>query len=191
MTQAISKDPLARIAERQTWITPDAQRSTQKAVSDFTDLLGGPTLQKALHGDWLHEPLHAILTDIPIGAWTATVAFDAMGTLSGRSTFDTAADGTVVIGLIGAAGAAVTGLSDWSTVQSPAARRIGAVHGLLNVLAVGLFLGSSLARRRDSRNTGRALAALGYLVVSASAHLGGNLVYEHGIGVTPTETRES
>ena len=163
MKETTSKDPLARLAERQTWITPDAQRSTQKAVSDLTDRLGGRKLKEALHGDWLHEPLHAILTDVPIGAWTATI----------------------VVGLIGAAGAAITGLNDWSTVQNPAAKRIGAVHGLLNVLAVGLFIGSSIARKGDSRSTGKALAALGYLVVSASAHLGGNLVYEHGIGVSP------
>ena len=185
MKETTSKDPLARLAERQTWITPDAQRSTQKAVSDLTDRLGGRKLKEALHGDWLHEPLHAILTDVPIGAWTATIAFDALGTISGRSTFDAAADATIVVGLIGAAGAAITGLNDWSTVQNPAAKRIGAVHGLLNVLAVGLFIGSSIARKGDSRSTGKALAALGYLVVSASAHLGGNLVYEHGIGVSP------
>ena len=129
MKETMSNDPLARIAERQIWITPEAQRSTQKAVSDLTYRLGGRKLQEALHGDWLHEPLHAILTDVPIGAWTATIAFDALGTISGRTTFDIPADATIVVGLIGAAGAAVTGLNDWSAVQEPGAKRIGAVHG--------------------------------------------------------------
>lgn len=58
------------------------------------------------------------------------------------------------------------------------------MHGLLNVLATGLFAGSCFARKRKSRNSGKALAALGYLAVIASAHLGGLLVYEHGIGVS-------
>lgn len=146
-------------------------------------------LQKALSGEWLHEPLHAVLTDIPIGAWTAAVAFDALGSVCGSAKLDAAADGTVILGLMGAAGAAVTGMNDWSTIKEPSARRIGAVHGLMNVLATGLFAGSCVARARKSRSLGRALAVLGYVAVSASAHLGGNLVYEHGVGVSAHTSR--
>jgi len=183
MAEAISKDPFARLAERQSWITPNAEQAVQGAVNKAVDSLGGDPLRHFLYGDWLHAPLHAMLTDVPVGAWTASVAFDAAGALTGNSGLDKAADATVVVGLVGAAGAAVTGLNDWSGVDDPAVRKIGAVHGLLNVVATGLFVASCVARCRKSRSNGRALAALGYLVVSASAHLGGNLVYEHGMNV--------
>lgn len=43
-----------------------------------------------------------------------------------------------------------------------------------------------MARRRDSRSTGRSLAALGYAVSAIAARLGGNLVYTQKIGVDHT-----
>ena len=52
---AISKDPIARLAERQGWMTPEAEVATQRAVADALDALGGPGLRKLLHGTWLHE----------------------------------------------------------------------------------------------------------------------------------------
>lgn len=184
LAHPISQDPLARLAERD-WITTSAETAIQKSVwAAYQDLLG-PKLRGILHGDWLHEPLHVILVEVPVGSWTATVIFDSLSAISASKKLDFAADATVIVGLVGAAGSAITGMNDWSEIRQPAARRIGLVHGLLNVAATGLFVASSIARSRSSRGTGRALAALGYLLVSASAHLGGNLIYEHGIGVAP------
>lgn len=194
-TQPIIKDQIARLAERQHWVSPESERSLQASIAKAVHRLGGTSLRRALHGDWLHEPLHAVLTDVPIGAWTATMAFDAVAALSGdRSTgaaMNKAADATLALGLLGATGAALTGLNDWSEIKKPAARRIGLVHAVLNIAATGLFAGSCVARARHARTTGRSLAALGYLFVSVSAHLGGNLVYEHGIGVTTHQDDDS
>lgn len=181
----ISKDPIARLAERQSWSTPEAEVAAQRTIADTLDAIGGTTLRKALHGTWLHEPTHAVLVTVPLGAWTGTVAFDAIAAISGRSDMDTAADATLLLGLAGAVGAAVTGMNDWAEVKQAAPRRIGAMHALLNIASTGFFVASVVARRRrGSRPTGRALAALGYLVGSVSAHLGGNMVYEHGVGVS-------
>ncbi len=181
---AISKDPVARIAERQSWITAEAQDAAQKSIADTLDSLGGRKLREVLHGTWLHEPLHAVLTDVPVGSWTAAVAFDAVGAISGSETMDTAADACLGLGLLGAIGASITGMNDWAEVKAEAPRRIGAVHALLNVAATGFFVWSLVARRGSGgRAKGRALAALGYVVVSASAHLGGNMIYQHGVGV--------
>jgi uncharacterized membrane protein len=182
-SRAVPKDPVAKIAAAQYWITPAMQRAAQDAIKGAIDKLGGEPVARALHGDWMHKPLHAVLTDVPVGAWTATVACDAIASLTGSAAMDSAADATVVIGLIGATGAAITGMNDWSGVEKPAARRIGAVHALLNITATGLFIGSLCARRNKARSTGRALSVLGYLLVGISGHLGGNLVYEHGVGV--------
>ena len=185
-TSGISADPLARFAEQQDWISPSAERAVQRAIRDSFGVFGdkAEAVRSALHGDWLHEPLHAIMTDIPVGAWTATVLFDGIAAVSGSRAMDTAADATAVLGLAGAMGAAITGMNDWAEVREAAPRRIGAVHALLNVGATALFAWSIIARRhRGKRAQARSLAAAGYVLLSLSAHLGGNLVYEHGVGV--------
>ena len=179
----VSKDPLARLAERQAWITPQFEIDAQRNIAEALDELGGPVLRKALHGTWLHEPLHAVIVTVPLGAWTATVAFDTIASLTKSDKLDTAADATLLLGLAGAVAAAVTGMNDWAEIKRPAPRRIGSIHAILNVAATGVFV-AALIVRRTSRPTGRALAGLGYLIGSVSAHLGGNLVYEHGIGVS-------
>jgi nitrite reductase/ring-hydroxylating ferredoxin subunit/uncharacterized membrane protein len=147
-----------------------------------------PSAQKIrnfLNGTWLGEPLHVVLTDVPIGAWTATITFDALDLIRNRHQFSLAADTSLAIGLLGAAGAAVTGITDWSDVDPPARCR-GLIHGLLNVGATALFTTSLILRRRKSRNSGRASAALGYALMSFSAHLGGKMVYEQRVGVDRT-----
>jgi len=186
--QAMSKDPLARLAERQQWTAPFEEPLQDAVRGVFSSMeKNGHAIRNALHGTWLHEPLHSIIVEVPTGSWTGTVVFDTIAAMSGSKNMDIAADATIVLGLVGAVGAAVTGMNDWADTEG-APRRIGAVHAALNVVSLGLFGASWLARRkRGSRTTARVLAAVGYVVISASAHLGGNLVYEHGIGVQDTQ----
>lgn len=183
----MSADPLVRLAERQTWITPQAQTTVQHAIKSAFRPLGAQAenVRNALHGDWLHEPLHAVLTDVPVGAWSAAIVFDAIGSIASSEKMDFAADASVILGLAGALGSAVTGMNDWADIEKPAPRRIGAVHALLNIGATALFTASAFSRRKNnSRTAARSLAALGFVILSASAHLGGNLTYRHGIGVS-------
>ena len=171
---------------RQDWLEPTEDRLQKLLHETFASGgRGGQTIKNVLHGTWLGHPLHVILTDVPIGAWTAGLVFDFLESTSGRKEFATAADASITIGLIGAAGAAVTGLTDWQDVDPPA-RRVGLVHGLLNLVGTSLFLASGVMRRRRSRSSGRRLAILGYTVAMAAAYLGGNLVYEQQIGVDHT-----
>lgn len=188
ITNGPSIDPVARWAEGQDWIRPEFEETAQAAVHSVFELMGsaGEPAKNFLHGTWLHEPLHAAVTDIPVGAWTATTVFDAMAALTGNEQLDFAADATLWVGLAGAVVAAASGLTDWSEIKDARPRRIGAVHALFNVAATGLFIGSCFLRRnRESRPSGRALATLGYALVFVSAHLGGSLVYEHGMGLQP------
>jgi nitrite reductase/ring-hydroxylating ferredoxin subunit len=92
------------------------------------------------------------------------------------------ADAAVAIGLAGAVGAAVTGVTDWSATDGEA-RRLGMAHGLMNVGVAALYGASLLCRQRGDRSTGRQLAALGYAVGMVSAYLGGHLVFAKRIGV--------
>lgn len=190
---AISIDPVARLAERQHWITPAAEIAAQDAIRAAFEPLGSNAepVRDALHGSWLHQPLHAVLTDVPVGAWTAAVVFDAIAAVTDSEKLDSAAGTLVLLGLVGAAGAAITGLNDWADVKESAPRRIGAVHALLNVASTGLFTASAVFRRKaSSRTTARWLAAVGFAVVSVSAHLGGNLVYEHHVGTVANAETE-
>jgi nitrite reductase/ring-hydroxylating ferredoxin subunit/uncharacterized membrane protein len=161
----------------------------QKQIDKFLYGGGRQSAQKIrnfLNGTWLGEPLHVVLTDVPVGAWTVAMAFDLLDMIRGRREFERAADASIAIGILAAAGAAVTGVTDWSDVDPPA-RRTGFIHGLLNLSATALFTTSLVLRKKDSRTGGRICASLGYAVMSYAAHLGGEMVYEHRVGVDRTK----
>jgi nitrite reductase/ring-hydroxylating ferredoxin subunit/uncharacterized membrane protein len=174
--------------ENQEWLKP-TEDGLQNLIHKAFRFRGGRQVKNFLHGTWVGHPLHAILTDIPIGAWTAAIVFDALDSVSARRHYHIAADTAVALGLVGAVGAAASGLTDWQDIDPPA-RRIGLVHGLLNVASVALFGSSLLVRRRGGRTTGRGLAALGYAACVAAARLGGNLVYGQKIGVDHTASEK-
>src|SRR6516165_3559891 len=79
-------------------------------------------LRNFMNGTWLGEPLHVVLTDIPIGAWTAAMIFDALSLIRSDREFERAADASMAIGLAGAACSAAAGVTDWSDVDPPARR---------------------------------------------------------------------
>ena len=170
-----------RLVDQQ-WLDRAAD-SLVPAVRRALDAAQSPKLKNLLHGVGFGHPLHPVITDVPIGAWTAAVVLDfAEG--AGREEYGPGADGAVAVGLVGALGAAITGIADWSETDGRS-RRTGLLHGLLNVTATTLFASSLLARRRD-RATGRTLARLGYGISIAAAYLGGNLVFSRQIGVDHT-----
>lgn len=145
----------------------------------------GKAVKNFLHGSWLGHPLHPIMTDIPIGAYTVTAVMDAME-LCGSDKYRTAADASLAVGLAGAAGAAITGITDW-TGTSGQSRRVGFVHGAINGAATLMNLASLILRRKQStRNAGIALSVVGYAATTAAAYLGGHLVYGQKMGVDHT-----
>ncbi len=172
---------------------PSVRQPVDEKLQKLLDkaLYGGghPSAQKIrnfLNGTWLGEPLHVVLTDVPVGAWTVAMAFDALDLVFNRAEFARACETSIGIGLFAAAGAAVTGMTDWSDVDPPA-RRLGLIHGLLNLSGAALFATSLFLRKKKSRQTGRIIRVLGYAVMSYAAHLGGKLVYEHRVGVDRTD----
>jgi nitrite reductase/ring-hydroxylating ferredoxin subunit/uncharacterized membrane protein len=168
--------------ERSDWFEPLAERLQRAVIAVYE--AGGSTgrrIRDVLHGTWLGHPLHPVLTDIPLGAWTVAAGLDLMSGNGGRRR-DRAAEAAIGIGLIGAAGAAVTGMTDWQHTAAEE-RRVGLVHGLLNTTAAALYATSLALRRRGDRATGRTIAGVGFAIAIGAAYLGGHLVYRRRIGV--------
>jgi nitrite reductase/ring-hydroxylating ferredoxin subunit/uncharacterized membrane protein len=172
LMQVVDSPALDRIAE-----------PLSKAVRGAYEAAGpaGQQLKDAAHGVWLGHPLHPVFTDLPLGAWTTALALDC--TANGDEGRRRAATFAMGVGLAGALGAAVTGLTDWSETQGES-RRTGLLHDLLNITATTLFATSWAMRQRDSHDTGRAAAWAGYAIAIGAAWFGGNLVYDQRIGVT-------
>ncbi|NLC55359.1 MAG: Rieske (2Fe-2S) protein [Armatimonadetes bacterium] len=171
---------------RQRWLDPvDRVLGTVATRALGQDSPTPRAVRNALHGTWLQHPLHPAITDVPVGAWTAATVLDAVDTLRPTNELAAGADAAVAIGLVGAAGAAVTGLNDWQ-YTSRDTRRIGVLHATLNVGATLLYGASLVMRRRGARGAGRGLGLLGFALAGTSAYLGGHLVYEKRLGVDRT-----
>ena len=139
-------------------------------------------LKTALNGTWLGHPLHPVLTDIPVGAWTAALVMDASAGPHDRDGYGKATETAIAVGLAGAVGSAITGLTDWSDTDG-GSRRLGLVHGLVNLTATSFYVASLVARRRGQQAAGRSYSTVGYALMLAGAYLGGTLVYKDQIGV--------
>lgn len=179
----MAENPIVQAIDRQQWLDPAAD-TIQSAVAGTFQSAGtaGQKIKDALNGTWLGHPLHPVMTDIPIGAWTVALVLDAMDTSCRSAALARGAKISVAVGLAGAAGSAITGLADWSDIDGRP-RKVGLLHGLLNVTATVLYTTSLLKRGGRSRGAARAFAYAGFAVVCASAWLGGTLVYDELIGV--------
>jgi nitrite reductase/ring-hydroxylating ferredoxin subunit/uncharacterized membrane protein len=182
------------VIDQQTWLEP-ASEGVQHAVTTALQPYRPATrpFNDLLNGTWLGHPLHPVLTDIPIGAWTVTALLDTLEMMTGRQDFTPGADAALGLGVVGALGSAVTGLADWQyTVDMP--RRTGLIHALLNASATALYATSWLLRRAGKRGAGHVTALLGFGLVTAGGYLGGDLVFrdrltvDHAPEQTPPDT---
>lgn len=155
-------------------------RWLQEKLTRLWSTPAGRRTKDVLNGTWLEHPLHPALTDIPLGAWTVAAACDVV-TATGKRDLDGAADAALAVGIVGAVGAAITGVADWSDTRG-AQRRIGLAHAGLNATALVLQVGSFIGRRRGMRGA-KVLSALGYGTALTAAYLGGDLVFKRGTQV--------
>ncbi len=173
-------DDLARRIER--WSALD-RAADPLATAVARAARPGP-VRDLLSGAVLGHPLHPLLTDVPIGAWTMAGLLDLVG---GRAAAP-AADVLVATGVAAAVPTAATGLHDWSDTRG-APRRVGLVHAAANSAALGLYTASLLARLRGRRTAGKALGLAGLGALTAGGYLGGHLSYVEGVGVNRTAWR--
>ena len=136
----------------------------------------------------LGHPIHPMLVMFPVALFTVAVLFDVLYLATGTEDFARFAFWSISVGLVLGLGAAVFGLIDWLGIRSGTrARRIGAWHGIGNVVVVGLFAISWFARLGRLEYAPGILPfvfALGGIGIAlVTAWLGGELVYRLRIGV--------
>jgi nitrite reductase/ring-hydroxylating ferredoxin subunit/uncharacterized membrane protein len=141
-------------------------------------------LSNIFHGTWLGHPLHPLLTDIPIGAWTVAAIADVIA-LGGDERAEYAADVATAIGVAGAVGAAWAGWAEWSDTKDEP-RRLGIAHAALNGAALTLYVGSLALRRTNQRGIATIASLLGYAFVGAGGYLGGELAFGQQLGARHT-----
>lgn len=121
--------------------------------------------------------LHPLLTDIPLGFWTAATALD----LRGRPEDRAASRWLIGAGLAASGPTALTGLAEWAPTGKEA-QRVGALHGALNAAATALYVTSFVARSRRRHGLGVATALAGAALTGASGYLGGHLSMARKVG---------
>jgi len=174
---------IGEIVERQTWL----DKLSTPLQSWLLNLYGQPgepnrKIKDLLNGTWLGHALHPLLTDVPLGAWSSTLVLDTAWLANEDEGVARGSDISLGLGIMGAVGAAVTGITDWSDLDGTD-RRVGMMHGLLNSGILLTNITSLILRLTGKRRAGVYLSTAGYAVSIFSAYLGGELVFAKGIGV--------
>ena len=135
----------------------------------------------------LGHPIHQMLIVFPLGLLATSFIFDIVYLATDNSRFADISFFMIASGIVGGLLAAVFGLVDWLAIpRETRAKRIGAIHGIGNVIVVGLFAASWLLRY-DAPLLPETLAiVLSGIAVSlalGTGWLGGELVDRLGVGV--------
>jgi uncharacterized membrane protein len=133
------------------------------------------------------HPIHQMLIVFPLGLLATSVIFDITYQVTGNGRWADVAFVMIASGIVGGLLAAIFGLIDWLAIpRGTRAKRIGAIHGIGNVLVVGLFAFSWLLRYTNPVYAGIAplvLAIAGASIALVTGWLGGELVDRLAVGV--------
>lgn len=169
------------------WLDPVAETVQGQVQALFHGTAIGPRIKSLLNGTPFRHRLHPMLVDVPVGAWTTSLFLDGMALASSRRQrrhFQAGADAAIALGIAGTLPAIVSGLADWVDTRG-SMRRHGIAHALLNTVALGCYSLSLAARRGRSRNRNLALisSGAGFVTLSVSAAIGGDMVYHRGLNI--------
>jgi nitrite reductase/ring-hydroxylating ferredoxin subunit/uncharacterized membrane protein len=166
------------------WLTRlmDAQGVWTKPLGDlahrflFWLFQGLPGLRDLLVGRWLGHPLHAVLTDAPIGILFLVIVFDVLGNPG-------AAAVTLAVGILAMLAAALAGFADYADTDGKARER-ATLHATLMVTTLVLYVVSLVLRLGSGQavvsTAGIWTSILAFLVLSSAAYVGGDVVYVLG-----------
>ncbi|MDO8484615.1 MAG: Rieske 2Fe-2S domain-containing protein [Candidatus Limnocylindrales bacterium] len=131
-------------------------------------------IKDLLSGTWLGHPLHSASTDVPVGALLVSVILDLLNQ-------PTAADVALLATVLFMLAAALSGAADY--VDTDGAARVRAtLHSTLMVVALVILVISLVLRAGGpaDRMVPVVLSLVGFLIVSAGAFVGGEVVYAFG-----------
>jgi nitrite reductase/ring-hydroxylating ferredoxin subunit/uncharacterized membrane protein len=136
-----------------------------------------PGVRDFLDGRWLGHPLHAVLTDVPIGILFLVIVLDVLGQ-------PVAADITLGVGILTLIAAALAGFADYSDTDGTARDR-ATLHASLMLTATVVYLVSLAIRLAggpdgSARSVAVVVSVLAFLVLTAGAYVGGDVVYVFG-----------
>ena len=163
---------LARlVAMNDGWARPFGEFNRRWAMALFRPIY---PIKDLLNGRWLGHPLHAAVTDIPIGLLLGSVVLDIVNQPGAA---DIVLLGTIVFMVL----AAVSGLADYSDTQGTALTR-ATLHATLMVVTLVILIVSALIRAGGptDRALPIALSIIGFLVITAGAFVGGDVAYVFG-----------
>jgi nitrite reductase/ring-hydroxylating ferredoxin subunit len=112
-----------------------------------------------------------------VGSWVSAGLLDAVPPLRPAATL------LIGTGVAAAVPTAMAGAADWSE-QGAGVRRLGAVHALANSAALGLYIGSLVARAKGRAGLGRLLSYSGLGLAGGSAAIGGHMSYARSSGAS-------
>ncbi|MFG2723370.1 Rieske 2Fe-2S domain-containing protein [Streptomyces sp. NPDC048416] len=133
-----------------------------------------------LQGRPIGHPLHPVLVQVPIGAWTSAAVLDLLPGAGRNARF------LVGMGVVSAVPAAWAGWVDWAE-QPERQLRTGVVHAASNGAAIALYAGSWVVRGRGRPVLGRLLGFAGLTMASVGGMIGGHLAYRQAVGANKTE----
>jgi uncharacterized membrane protein len=135
----------------------------------------------------LGHPIHQMLIVFPVGLLAMAVIFDVLALLAGFTDLTSASYWMIAAGVVTGLLAAPFGAIDWLAIPSRTrAKRIGAVHGIGNVVVVLLFAASWVLRANAANTpdtTALVLSFAGGALALFTAWLGGELVDRLAVGV--------
>jgi len=137
---------------------------------------------------FLGHPVHQMLIPIPAGLFIVGALLDIVDTFVEASWIPTVSFWNLALGSLAALVAAVFGLIDWTKIPNQTrAKRIGAIHGIGNVVAVVLFATAVWIRsdiqQYQTNALSLALEIAAFALLGVTAWLGGELVDRLGIGI--------
>ena len=154
-----------------------------RAVGAAYRLLGpiGRPIQGFLNGTWIGHPLHPMLTDVPVGAWSVVLLLDLIGVAAPNSGLGPAATVALWLGVLAALGAIASGFTDWKETYGYE-QRVGFVHGVVMMLSTLLYVVSGVMRVAGSSESdaARLVAVAGWIVLVAGGYLGGEMAFAFG-----------
>ena len=139
------------------------------------------------------HPIHPMLIPFPIALWVFSLVADILYLWRGNLHWPLIAFYALLAGCLGAVAAAVFGFIDYLAIKGPPeVVKKANWHARFNVFALVLFAASWYLRTNrgsdmvnDSLTVPIALSVVGVIAVTISGWLGGDLVFKHGVAVTP------